>query len=269
MYKTHAVFQIGLFFLSLFSGACLGHDFWLEAHPFYTQINKTVDLSIHVGNEFSGDSLPNIASWYNDFSLYDKHQKTDIQGELGRDPAGYFIPQKQGTHIVGYQSTFTYIEFDPETFNKYLEEEGLQNAIDYRRINNQQNSMAKEHYIRHAKTLIQAGDTFDLDNSSLRLGYDLEIIPLQNPYQKNINETLDVQVLYQGQPENDVLLIAFSKQRPEDMQRIRSQVNGQVRIKLDQAGPWLLKAVKMLKLEGKKAQWESHWASLTFSMPEQ
>jgi len=264
--KAHTIFRIGLIFLGLLTGRSYGHDFWLEAHPFYTESGKTVDLSIHVGNEFVGDSLPNIASWYTDFSLYSAQSKKDIEGELGRDPAGFFTPSQPGTNAIGYQSTFSYVELDSATFNKYLDEEGLNNAIKYRQDHGQNKSQGNENYIRHAKALVQAGDQFKVDYSQLNLGYDLEIIPLSNPYQKNLNDKLSVKILYKNKPARDILLSAFSRVKPDQIQHIRSNSDGIARIRLNQSGDWLLKAVKILKIDDDKADWQSHWASLTFSI---
>lgn len=242
------------------------HDFWLEAHPFYTETNKTVELSVHVGNEFIGESLPNIVNWYTDFSLYQASSKTEIEGELGRDPAGYFNPEQKGTYAIGYESVFHYVEIDSDTFKKYLNEEGLDNALKYRQQHKQQKEEAKENYIRHAKALVQVGDEFEIDHSQLKLGYELEIIPLDNPYKKRINDTLEIQVLYKNKPIKGILLAAFSKVHPEKIQQLRTDQNGKVTISLNQTGPWLLKAVKILKIEKGEVDWQSHWASLTFEI---
>jgi uncharacterized GH25 family protein len=266
MSKTHKYFQMGLLFSGLLSSSLYGHDFWLEASPFYTEVGNRVDLSVHIGNEYVGDSLPNIASWYTDFSLYLPGSKTEIEGELGRDPAGYFTPTAPGTYVIGYQSTFSYVEIKADTFNKYLVDEGLQNAIDFRQENARSQSLGKENYIRHAKILVQAGDQFSLDNSTLNLGYELEIIPLTNPYRTSLNENLDVKILYKNQPAEDILLIAFSRAQPEKMQQVRTNTKGEARVNLNQSGDWLLKAVKILRIEQDKADWQSHWASLTFSV---
>lgn len=242
------------------------HDFWLEAHPFYTQTDKTVELSVHVGNEYVGDSLPNIPNWYTDFSIYTPAKKIPVEGSLGSDPAGYFTPEQHGTYAIGYQSEFTYIEIDPATFNKYLQEEGLQNAIDYRHEHQQTDMQGNEEYIRHVKTLVQSGSTFDIDNSAIKFGYELEIIALENPYKKDLNDYIDFKVLHKNEPEHGIMVIAFSKKKPALMQQVRSDRRGIARIKLDQYGPWLVKAVKIIKLENQKADWQSHWASLTFEM---
>ncbi|MCP4076772.1 MAG: DUF4198 domain-containing protein [Gammaproteobacteria bacterium] len=264
--QKHLLFKILIVCLTLISSRGFSHDFWLEAHPFYTKAKKPVDISVHVGNEFIGDSLPNILNWYTDFSLYQKNSKTDIKGELGRDPAGYFTPDQTGTYAIGYQSDFSYVEIDPETFIKYLTDEGLDNAIQFRQKNKLTQTIGKENYIRHAKALVQSGDQFGINNSKINMGYELEIIPLSNPYKKNLNDTLKVKILYQNKPVSNILLTAYSKIRPRQTQSIRSNNKGEASITLDQTGPWLLKAVKIQKINDGKANWQSHWASLTFEV---
>lgn len=248
------------------TGVASAHDFWLEAHPFYTTPAKSVDISVHVGTDFNGDSLPNIPEWYSDFSVYGGSLKQPLSGELGRDPAGYFTPQQTGTYAIGYQSTYSYVEIDAATFLKYAQQEGLDNAMQYRREHGLQNRMAKENYIRHAKALVQSGDQFDIDQSARVFGYTLEIVPQSNPYRKKPGASLAVQVLFRGVPAADILLHAIAKNDPADLQQIRTDRQGRATIKLDRAGPWLLKAVKIVRIKEGKADWQSHWASLTFAV---
>ncbi len=238
----------------------------MEAEPYYSEPGKTVDISLHIGAEFVGDSQPNIYNWYDDFSLYNGASISEIEGELGDDPAGRFRPELPGTYLIGHQTTFTFIEIEPEIFNKYLHEEGLDNAIHFRQVHNLTNRPAKENYIRHAKLLVQSGQGFEVDNSLREIGYILEITPLQNPYKLRKGDKLDLKVLYRGQPAPDLLLIAFSKNQPKRLQNIRTDSNGLATISLDEEGPWLAKAVKILRLDNQKAEWQSHWASLTFSI---
>jgi len=265
-HQRHFLFQVLILFGSFMTTNAVAHDFWLEAQPFYTTPGKAVDISVHVGSGFHGDSLPNIDSWYTDFSVYQTHSKSPVQGELGRDPAGYFTPSKKGTYAIGYQSTFSYAEIDSDTFLTYLTKEGLDDALQYRQQNRLTETMGKENFMRHAKVLVQAGDGFEVDHSGVNFGYELEIIPLSNPYKKALNDTLKVKILYQNKPIKNILLHAFSKAKPEQTQQWRSDNYGEVRITLNQSGPWLLKAVKIVKIDDDKANWQSHWASLTFTV---
>lgn len=272
MNKTHgAVRCFGLIGL-LWSALAGAHDFWLEAHPFYTPVGKPVDVSIHVGNDFVGESLPNIRNWFDDFSIYQPSGKQPVEGRLGDDPAGHFTPDRAGTWLVGYQSTFSYVDIDPDTFRRYLEMEGLDNALEIRRIHGLEQQNGRERYIRHAKVLVQAGDGGELDMSTRAIGYELEIVPESNPYRLSVGDWLEVRLLYRGKPAEGLLLIAFSKTAPEGKQTIRSDAAGRARIRLDQAGPWMLKAVKILPYHSEtvdpEADWQSHWANLTFELRE-
>jgi uncharacterized GH25 family protein len=263
--QRNYLFQILTFVGVFFGSAAQAHDFWLEAHPFYTSTGKPVDISIHVGTNFSGDSLPNINDWYDDFSYFDGAAKKLVNGELGRDPAGYFIPQKTGSYMVGYQSTSSYAEIDSTIFMKYVTQEGLDNALAYAQKIQREGVLAKENFTRHAKALVQAGSRFERDSTQQIFGYTLEIIPLQNPYRKNLGETLDLRILYQGRPAQNILLHAYTRATPEQKQQVRSNAQGLATIKLDKSGEWLLKAVKIVRIKGDKADWQSHWASLTFA----
>lgn len=249
-----------------YSGVAEAHDFWLEAHPFYTEPENTVDISVHVGNQYAGDSLPNIVSRYRDFSIYHNDKKQDVDGGLGRDPAGYFTPDHPGTYLIGYQSIWLSTEMDSDTFNKYLKEEGLEQAVEDSKHSNTGLPIIRERYIRHSKTLVQVGDNLHTDSSLVQTGYDLEIIPRQNPYRKNLNDSLTVQVLFQHQPAINLMLIAFSRKNPDLQQRVKTDTHGNATIELNDSGDWLLKVVKILPDNNNDTDWKSHWASLTFSL---
>lgn len=270
MHFSYKLVHVFLLVAGWWWNSALAHDFWIEAHPFYTPVGKPVDLSIHVGADFVGDSLPNIRNWYDDFSLYLPGEKKPVPGKLGDDPAGHFTPGRSGTWLVGYQSRFSYVDIDPQTFRKYLEMEGLDNALDYRRKKGLEQSNGRERYIRHAKALVQAGEDFSVDASTLAIGYELEIVPERNPYRLKAGDRLPVRLLYRGQPAEGLLLIAFSRSRPLEKQSLRSDEQGQVVIELDRTGTWMLKAVKILPYSSAdvdpKADWQSHWANLTFEL---
>ena len=40
------------------------HEFWLEAKPFYQKTDQTTEITINVGQQMDGQSLPNIPAWY-------------------------------------------------------------------------------------------------------------------------------------------------------------------------------------------------------------
>jgi uncharacterized GH25 family protein len=252
--------------LWLVSVASQAHDFWIEAEPFYTSPGDTVELSLHVGNEFVGDTFPNVAAQYLAFNSYQPGKQTEVPGSLGRDPAGYLQIDQTGTHLIGYQSTFQLTRMDPETFLKYLESEGLDQARGlYLEAGNTVDKVS-EQFKRHAKSLVQSGAAFSRDDSRLEIGYELELVPEENPYRLKPGDRLGLQLLYQGQPAEGIQVSAFSKTEPQHVQQQTTDATGRVSVTLDRAGPWLIKAVQINHRPNLQPAWESHWASLTFSI---
>ena len=84
---------------------------------------------------------------------------------------------------------------------------------------------------------------------------------------------MPVQLLFEGQPLENVLVRVFVGVGNEPSHRIRTDRNGNAMIPSDGPGPYMLNAViitdpktdEALKAE---AHWESFWATLTFQRPE-
>ena len=264
MAKIHRL--ISLFLGLLIFGTGMAHDFWMQAQPYYTVPGQTVELSLHVGNDFVGDSMPNVASLYQSFSIHRPNEEIEVDGAMGRDPAGYFVAEDEGTYLIGYQSVFNTTALDFDTFMKYLDEEGLNTAKTTILAAREKPDRIKERYMRHVKSLVQVGDRHDRDDSRLIIGHDLELVPQHNPYLLQRGDSLELTLNYLGNPIQDILVIAFNQTQPERAQRVRTDRSGQVSIKLDQGGPWLIKAVKIKRLIDQEQEWESHWASLTFGV---
>jgi uncharacterized GH25 family protein len=77
-----------------------------------------------------------------------------------------------------------------------------------------------------------------------------------------------VQLLYQGKPLADNLVIAFNRDRPMDKQRLQTDADGRARLRLSRPGAWLVTSVHLMPASlFSRADWESLWASLTFEVP--
>ena len=71
---------------------------------------------------------------------------------------------------------------------------------------------------------------------------------------------------HRGRPLADVLVAAVSKAEGPSTVTTRTDNRGQAELLLDGRGPWLVKAVHMVRATdpADDADWESFWASLTF-----
>lgn len=253
---------------ALLSLPAAAHDFWIEASDYRPPPGSDVSLTLRVGQRFRGESQPLLPEWLRDFSLYAGNERLAVSGFIGDDPAGRITLAATGTQVVGYFSQPSFVEIDPATFDRYLAEEGLEWVRDRRRARGKANAPAREYFIRCAKALLlplgaRPGDGFDRI-----LGYPLELVPLADPYALQPGDTLPLRIDYLGQPAAGLLVIAMPATAPEAPTRRRSGRDGRVQLLLDRPGPWLVKAVHIRELPPPAdADWESHWASLTFELP--
>jgi len=126
----------------------------------------------------------------------------------------------------------------------------------------------RERYSRFLKSLIQVGDK-RTPTFGKRVGLRFEIVPLANPYSLKIGDELNVQILFEGKPLVGRTLFADNRDDGSiARQRLTTDKDGLVRIKLDRKGVWLVRLVFMQRCskncEG--ADWESFWGSLSFGV---
>ncbi|MDP9192503.1 MAG: DUF4198 domain-containing protein [Acidobacteriota bacterium] len=89
----------------------------------------------------------------------------------------------------------------------------------------------------------------------------------KNPYSLQPGDALPLSLTFRGKPIANVLVVAMRKGAPEKAVRARTDAKGQVSLRLDGAGFWLVKAVHMEAAPPDAGvDWESWWASMTFDL---
>jgi uncharacterized GH25 family protein len=244
------------------------HDFWLEPSTFRAQLDDQVSLTLRVGENLKGDTLPYINGWFSDYRVVSDTGERPIEGIMGDDPAGRFVAETPGIHLVGYRSTNSFVELESQKFHDYLAKEGLESVIAIRNRRGDADSAGREDYSRCAKTLVSVGDAWSGNTFNKALGFTLELIPERNPYAMSPGESLPIQLLYLAEPIKDVLVIAFTQNEPEQKVSARTDASGRVNLQLGHPGVWLVKAVHIIETppDDDNADWESFWASLTFRL---
>ena len=112
------------------------------------------------------------------------------------------------------------------------------------------------------------------DSHSHRLGYPIEIVPLANPTRLAVGDTLELLVLFEGQPVAEQLVYAsfegFHGDEETDIHReavsTRTDENGKVKVELSQAGRWYVRLIHMVPVDEEDVDYESSWATLTFEV---
>ena len=257
------------------SGAAFCHDFWLSPGEFQPPAGQPVELTLTVGNDFAGATLPRINDWFIDFDVrVPDGKRLPIAGTVGADPAGRFTPERPGLYVANYQTTRTFVEIPPVRFNKYLRMEGLEHVLPWRARLGEATRNAKEYYSRSVKTLInvapdQAPANHRRQGYRHDFGMPIELIPLRNPYTLQPGDRLPVRVRYLDRPLANVLVIAFRELSPNVKQTVRTDARGEADITLHRPGQWLVKATHIIRAPEAvldEYEWESFWAALTFEL---
>jgi uncharacterized GH25 family protein len=244
------------------------HEFWLEPIKFKIQPGEAINIKFAVGEDFTG------ADWDLGKLLTQKMQLFEKQGTqdlLKMVPATKGSKMKvtianPGTKLIAMNSKPSFIALNGTKFNAYLEEDGLENIIDWRRQNGQDTVGAKEFYSRYAKLMVQSGNVLD-DTWKKVVGQRLEIIPQQNPYTLKSGDYLSCKVLYEGKPSPHTMVKVWGHVGNKIfLQNAYTEDDGTVKFPISANGPWMISSVRMEKSKDPKADWESSWASLVFSV---
>ena len=124
------------------------------------------------------------------------------------------------------------------------------------------------------------------------LGYPIEFIPLSNPYDLHPGHTLQIKLVWQGEPLADQLVYIHSESESHDHDhdhetvhdhdqehtagsedhqhhsgtQVRTDSSGHLSMNLTSMGKWYLRTIKLAHSDEPGLTHESHWATLTFEV---
>jgi uncharacterized GH25 family protein len=137
-----------------------------------------------------------------------------------------------------------------------------------RASNGQLGAPGREVYSRCAKSLVivdaaaVAGQPVDRE-----LGFELELVAESTVSGLQVGQRLPIRLLYQRRPLAQALVVARRAAAPAEKIELRSDAEGRVWLPLADAGAWMLKSVHMRPAaKDSGAEWDSLWASLSFSV---
>lgn len=264
----------GLFLTLIFATSSLpAHDMWLIPKSATLKVNQPCEIYVAVGMDF-----PNSVSAISPERLTWKvtNGEDSIENvearryESALETVGQFKPGKPGLWMVGCNTRPNQIELEAKKFNSYLLHDGMPHVLDLRLERDELGKDAHEQYSKYTKTMVAVGDDLTEQQYALcqrPLGHKLEIVPLENLHSKQPGNTLNVQVLFNGQPLKNANLCW---DHPDNGEKFTGQAStndeGQVVVPISQAGLMTLRLVHMTRPEGQEFEWESFWSSFTFTI---
>ena len=172
-----------------------------------------------------------------------------------------------GTYVLGVSTNSRLIELDAETFNAYLEGEGIPDVLDVRQKTGKLDHDAVERYSKHVKAVYQAGET-RTGGWDRALGFPAELVPMANPYELVIGDELAFRCLVHGKPVANQLVIAGGEHEGKAIEEreARTDEDGVVRFVVDHPGKWYVKFIHMTESEEEQVDYESNWATISFEV---
>ncbi|WP_299522358.1 DUF4198 domain-containing protein [Winogradskyella sp.] len=198
---NHRVFKP--FYLLLVLVLLCSHNLYIKLESYFLEPNQDAILSLYNG---TFENSENIISRDRilDASIIAQGKRVAINAEQWKDQDStitqlLFNTGEAGTYVAGVSTKARTIELSAEKFNSYLEHDGVLDMLARRVENNLLDKDAIESYQKHVKAIYQVGEVKTSDWNTV-LGYPIEFVPQENPYDKYTGDRLKVQLLLDGKP---------------------------------------------------------------------
>jgi len=189
----------------------------------------------------------------------------DVDGDASAFPVH---TQDDGTYVIGVSLKPNQIELAADDFNRYLEVDGIPDVLAARKAAGELGKPARERYHKHVKAMLQVGQGRS-NHYATAFGYPAEIIPLTNPYDAKVGQSLRLELLVDGRPAANQV-VQFGGQEPSGaaiaQTEGRSDAQGVIEVPLTKAGIWYVKFIHMESVKEPEVDYESKWSSLTFEV---
>lgn len=260
-------------FLLVSAGIAAAHDMFVKPVKFIVGANS--DVLVRVLNGTFSKSENSIArTRLADVSVVSPAGRQSLdtaEWSVAGDTSTFHVRTSEpGTYVLGVSTRPSIIALSADTFNMYLAEDGIPDALTARRRTGELGRPAKERYSKHVKSLIQVGNR-RTEHYATALGYPAEIVPQMNPYslRGGAGVELRVRTVVEGTAKANQFVLYGG--RTLNGSRIaqrstRSDTAGIARIPLRTRGYWYVKFINMTRLQNDSVDYESRWATLTFEV---
>lgn len=260
--KTIAFFLLFAFMPSLFA-----HEFWLSPDKYIYQRTDKINIRFLAGENFEGVNWEGSNERIRSLKIYYGGVIDDLSPVVtdARGDSIEYTMVDEGTNLVAFHSTNSFIEMEPVVFEEYLKEDGLTNALAYRNEHNENGCNGRELYQRCAKTLIQVGNKKD-QTFRIPTFLPIDIIPISNPYLVKDQEWLRAKVFFKTLPLSNALVkVWHHTDGKTEKKDLTTDANGEIVFKITTNGKWMISTVQIERVHDNPiCDWQSYWGSLTW-----
>jgi uncharacterized GH25 family protein len=245
-----------------------GHEFWIQPDKFIYKRGETINVKFLIGQNFKGENWTGDKEKVASLRYYfDDVTDKNLDDNLGvaKGDSLQIAMLDEGTAMITFNTKNSFIELEAKKFNEYLREDGLTEALEYRKKSGDTIKNGLEYYQRSVKTIFQVGHKTN-DAYKRKTELPLDIIPAEHPYTVAKDGNFKVKVFFMGEK--------LKKTKVKVWHRLDSKVSqleyttdddGEIKFFLSPEGEWMVSCVKMVRLQNDpQAEWQSYWGSLTW-----
>ena len=269
--QLHFISLIVTFFCSC--TVLSAHEFWIEPIRFIVKKTEKISANIRVGQMMRGATYGYYPNNFNRFEVKTNTNLYPLIGRLGDKPAIILSPQGNSLVTIIHETTNSTVSYNSWTkFEDFLTEKSLLKVKDVHIKNKYPKIGFKEIYSRYAKALIGSGNSVGIDQ---RVGLEIELVLLKNPYLDDLSNGLTIELFYQGVLRAKTQIEIFMRGPDKVVHRstLFTNEDGQVTFKTVPERDYMINSVVMRTPKEtqntikKSRLWESLWASTTFRTP--
>ena len=254
------------------------HEFWVTPSGWVLPPGGRATILANVGDQFPGANSFTTPDRIETIRLVGPGTDTVIPPPYRREKdslaADTQLPKAPGTYVGIVVVKPRVGEKSGPVFQQHIAHQGLDDVRDYRAKHRETEKAVRERYSRYGKTLLRVGTGGSSTHVTTPVGLKIELVPQVDPTTLRAGSMLRVRLLLDGQPAANALvgaIYASARGTPETWPLTgRTDAKGDVEFRLQDAGPWLIRAVRTVRRTGETgdlaADWESYWASLSFQL---
>lgn len=248
------------------AGQAMTHEMYLKSDNYHFKPEAEAILTL-INGTFAESSNPISRNRMRDVSVVgagkSQHPAASSWSDANKSSYLKFVTGKEGTYVAGVSTRPTVIEMKAEDFRNYLRLEGIPDTL-ASFDKGPRPEKVRERYSKHVRAIFQVGDKRSSDFSEA-LGYPVEVILKNNPYQLKVGDDVSFQVLYQGRPVANQFINAGHIGLLNAYQ-LRTDKNGIAKFKITEPAGWYISLIHMQKVNAPDADYESNWATVTFQV---
>jgi hypothetical protein len=255
-----------LFLVLAAPAVCFAHDTWLLPSRPAVAVGEALILEMTSAMRFPEPEVPVKAERIARSGLRIGGTTVPLTPQPGAGKALKLsaIPRADGLATVWAESLPRELDMKPDAVEHYLAEAGATEVRD--QWTKAGRGRWHERYIKYTKSFVTVGAPGDDRSWTEPVGLALEIVPRDDPARLISGRPLSVRVLEDGKPAAGLSVAAATTGGKVASIGV-TDGEGHVSLKLDKAGPWLIKAIR-IRAGDSPGDWRSRFTTLTLDVRE-